>query len=162
MSALPHTLPHFRRMRALDLEFIAAQEASAYELPWTRGNFRDALDAGYDCWLMLVGSQIIGHAIVLFAASEAHLLNLTVAPDWQRRGYGRILLQHMINEAKPHKSELMLLEVRPSNRAALQLYSAFGFDQIGLRRNYYPLHGGGHEDAWVLSLVLVDPLAGKR
>jgi [ribosomal protein S18]-alanine N-acetyltransferase len=162
MSALPDTLPHFRRMRVVDLEFIAEQEASAYEYPWTRGNFKDALDAGYDCWLMLVGSQIIGHAIVLFAASEAHLLNLTVAPSWQRRGYGRILLQHLINEAKPHKAELMLLEVRPSNVGALQLYAAFSFDQIGLRRNYYPRRGGGHEDAWVLSLVLVDPLAGKR
>jgi ribosomal-protein-alanine N-acetyltransferase len=162
MSALPHTLPHFRRARAADLDFIAVQEAAAYEFPWTRGNFKDALDAGYDCWLMLVGSQIIGHAIVLFAAAEAHLLNLTVAPSWQRLGYGRIFLQHLINEAKPHKTELMLLEVRPSNVGALALYAAFGFDQIGLRRNYYPLRGGGHEDAWVLSLVLIDPLAGKR
>jgi [ribosomal protein S18]-alanine N-acetyltransferase len=161
MSAQPHTLPQFRRMRALDLEIVAAHEAAAFEAPWTRGNFKDALEAGYDCWLMLLGHEIIGHAIVLHAAGEAHLLNLTVALAWQRRGHGKILLQHLINESKAQRSEVMLLEVRPSNRAALALYERFGFDQIGLRRNYYPRRAGGFEDAWVLSLVVRDPRQGQ-
>ena len=89
----------------------------------------------------------------MIAAGEAHLLNLSVAAPWQRRGIGREVLNFVLKLARDYGAGRILLEVRPSNDAALALYAAAGFTEIAMRRGYYPA-GDGREDAIVLELAL--------
>ena len=149
-----------RPMREHDLPAIDAIEGSAYEFPWTRGLFADCLRAGYCCWTLAVDEAIAGYGILSIAAGEAHLLNLCVAPQMQRRGHARALLHWLLQVAREHAVEVVFLEVRPSNTAAIALYLDEGFVEIGVRRNYYPAREG-REDALVFTLRL-DPAGQAR
>ena len=153
MSAQLDLMPRYRRMAAADIDAVIAIEGAIYPYPWTRGNFSDALAAGYHCWMVVCGGESVGYVVVLVAAGEAHLLNLSVAGPWQRRGLGRELLNFVLKLARDTSAGRILLEVRPSNRAAIALYSSAGFAEIALRRGYYPA-GSGREDAIVLQLDL--------
>ncbi len=153
MSALPDLLPKFRPMRVTDLDQVMRIEPMIYTHPWTRGNFRDSLKSGYDCWVMECGGELSGYAVLMVAAREAHLLNLSVAVDWQGKGYGRALLMHLIEIARSCEAEHVFLEVRPSNVAARRLYGDHGFQEITVRRGYYP-SGPAREDAILMGLEL--------
>lgn len=153
MSAQLDTIPRYRRMTAADLDAVIATEDSIYPHPWTRGNFADSIAAGYHCWIVECGGEMAGYTVVAVAAGEAHLLNLSVAAPWQRRGIGREILNFVLKLARDYGAGKVLLEVRPSNSAALALYAAGGFSEIGVRRCYYPA-GDAREDAIVLQLVL--------
>jgi len=153
MNARVKELPSFRPMATQDLTAVAMVEADAYPFPWTLGNFRDSLNAGYSCWVFEQGDDLIGYGVVMVAVGEAHLLNLVISPRWQRRGMGRRLLQHMIRVSREHHAKYMFLEVRPSNIAGQRLYRDVGFREIGLRRNYYPATHG-REDAIIMGLDL--------
>ena len=153
MSAQLDLVPRYRRMTAADLDAVIAIEDAIYPYPWTRGNFSDALVAGYHCWMVECGGGAVGYTVVMVAAGEAHLLNLSVADAWQRRGLGRELLNFVYKLARDCGAVKILLEVRPSNRAAIALYSAAGFAEIAVRRGYYPA-GDAREDALVLQLEL--------
>ena len=153
MSAQLDLMPRYRRMTAADLDAVIAIEGAIYPYPWTRGNFSDALAAGYHCWMVECGEGVVGYTVVMVAAGEAHLLNLSVAGAWQRRGLGRELLNFVLKLARDTSAGRILLEVRPSNRAAIALYASAGFAEIALRRSYYPA-GSGREDAIVLQLEL--------
>ena len=153
MSALLDTLPRYRRMTAADLDTVVAIEQSIYTHPWTPGNFADSVAAGYHCWIVESGGAIAGYAVVAVAAEEAHLLNLSIAGPFQRRGLGRELLSFVVKVAGDYAARSILLEVRPSNAAARALYAAAGFTEIGIRKGYYP-DGVGREDAVVLQRAL--------
>jgi ribosomal-protein-alanine N-acetyltransferase len=153
MSAQLDRVPRYRHMTAADLDAVVAIERTIYLHPWTRGNFSDSLAAGYHCWVAECGGEIAGYAVVMIAAGEAHLLNLSVAAPWQRRGIGREALKFAIKLARDYGAGKLLLEVRPSNEAAIALYASSGFAEIARRRSYYPA-GGAREDAIVLQLEL--------
>ena len=146
-------LPSLAPMTAEALGRVLQIENEIYEFPWTHGNFRDSLAAGFSSWLYLQENELIGYAVVMLAVDEAHLLNLSIARGVQRRGHGSNLLGEVSRAACEHGAKSMLLEVRPSNLAGRQLYAAAGFVQRGLRRAYYPAHGG-REDALVLARPL--------
>ena len=160
MSAQLDMLPRYRRMTAADLEAVMTIEEAIYPYPWTRGNFADSLAAGYHCWIVECGGEMVGYTVVMIAAGEAHLLNLSVAAPWQRRGIGRELLGFVLKLARDYGAAKILLEVRPSNNVALALYAAAGFAEIALRRGYYPA-GDAREDAIVLQLDLEKPVTDK-
>ena len=145
--------PRLAPMTAEALGRVLQIENDIYEFPWTHGNFRDSLAAGYSSWLYLQDNELVGYAVVMLALDEAHLLNLSIARSLQRRGHGSILLGEVSRAAREHGAKSMLLEVRPSNLAGRQLYAGAGFVQAGLRRAYYPAHGG-REDALVLARAL--------
>ena len=155
MSALLDNLPLYRRMTADDLDTVMAIENEVYPHPWTRGNFSDSLAAGYHCWIAECGGEMAGYTVVAIAAGEAHLLNLSVAGPWQRRGIGREMLNFVLRLARESGARRILLEVRPSNDAARSLYAAAGFAEIATRRGYYPADKS-REDAIVLELALND------
>jgi ribosomal-protein-alanine N-acetyltransferase len=140
-------------MSEADLRPVLEIEESLYEFPWTLGNFRDSLRAGYRCWVVRDGRQLIGYAVLVLAAGEGHLLNLSVAARAQRRGHGRRLLEHVVGIAREREAKILFLEVRPTNEAGQRLYAGYGFKQIGVRRGYYPAHRG-REDALVFALDL--------
>lgn len=144
----------FEPMSADDLDEVMAVEIDLYPFPWTRGNFRDSLSAGYSAWTLRGASgDLIAYAVVMIALDEAHLLNLSVARPYQRRGNGWRTLDWVAAVARDHGARSMLLEVRPSNATGLRLYANYGFDEIGRRRDYYPAVGG-REDAVVMRIAL--------
>ena len=136
-----------------DLGEVIAIERAIYTHPWTRGNFADSLRAGYECRTYRLNGELIGYFVLMVAVGEAHLLNLSVAMPHQRRGYGSALLDEATRLARSLGAANVFLEVRPSNRAAQELYFRYGFRKVAVRRNYYPAHSG-REDALVLSLAL--------
>lgn len=147
----------FRPMLTMDLDHVLENEVRSYQFPWTRGNFSDCLSAGHECRLVLLDDVIIGHGILSLGPQEAHLLNVCVRRDQQGRGYGRELVTHMLERAQVRGSQMVFLEVRPSNIVAVTLYHSLGFNEIGVRRNYYPAQRG-HEDAQVMALDLTGQL----
>lgn len=153
MSAIPSPAIAYRPMRVEDLDQVCEIEQRIYPFPWSRGNFADSLIARYHGTAMECESTLIGYAILTAAAGEAHLLNLSIDAPWQGHGHGRALLLHQIDLAKRQGARLLLLEVRPSNTVARALYRDVGFEQITVRRGYYPDHGG-REDALLLALPL--------
>jgi ribosomal-protein-alanine N-acetyltransferase len=146
MSAQLDELPRFRRMAANDLPAVEAIERSVYTHPWTIGNFADSLEAGYHCWIMERGGHVAGYGVVMIAAGEAHLLNLSIAAPLQRQGLGSELLRFVLKLARDCGAQTLYLEVRESNVAGRALYAQHGFAEIGLRRAYYPA-GDRREDA---------------
>ena len=153
MSAVLKNNPAFRPMCLEDLETVMATEHQIYPFPWTFGNFRDSLSAGYSCWVYEHEGLMIGYGVMMLAAGEAHLLNLGIAQEWQRQGMGRKLLQHLIKVAREYHAEIMFLEVRPSNIAAIRLYEDTGFNEMAVRKSYYPSHNG-REDAVLMGMSL--------
>lgn len=143
----------FRPMQLNDLDAIMAIEPYIYPYPWTRGNFSDSLNSGYSASVLLRNEVIIGYALVMMVLDEAHLLNLSVAKAYQKQGLGRILLEHMIKIAKNNQAANMFLEVRPSNISAIALYENMGFNEMAIRRGYYPAKNG-REDAVLMGLAL--------
>ena len=153
MSAVLSQAPVFRPMRTADLSAVLAIEQGIYTHPWTIGHFRDSLHAGYSCWLMECGGDLAGYGVLMIGVGEAHLLNLSVAADWQGQGLGRSLLHHFIGIAKSCEARRIFLEVRPSNQAARWLYADTGFRELYVRRAYYPAETG-REDAILMGMDL--------
>ena len=141
----------FRAFNENDVSAVAAIEAEVYLFPWSAGNFRDSLLSGYRCIGAWVADELVSYAVVMTAHDEAHLLNLAVANKWQRQGIGAAMLTNVIDEMRRHPLDMIYLEVRPTNLAGLRLYEGFGFNQLGLRRDYYPALTG-LEDALFLGL----------
>lgn len=146
---------NFRPMLESDLDAVLNVEYAAFSHPWTRGIFLDCIQSGYECWLLFLGDQQVGHGVLTAAAGESHVLNLTIKPENQGNGLGGRLLAHLIERAKARDAEVTFLEVRESNHAANHLYERFGFNEIGRRKNYYPAVGG-REDALVMAYSLID------
>ena len=153
LSVPPSSLkPRLRRMQLEDIDAVMAIEKKVYPHPWSKTILRDCLQVGYDCWVIELGSEIAGYAVLSQAVGEAHLLNLALASPWQGRGLGRWFLHRLTQFMHVSGSTEIFLEVRPSNLPALRLYQAAGFREIGRRNGYYPAHNG-REDALILSLV---------
>lgn len=144
---------NFRLMIEDDLDDVLAIEESVYPFPWTRGIFHDCLNIGYICRVFLYKEKIIAYSIISIAADESHLLTIVVAKDEQGKGYGKKMLDEMVRMAKIGAAKAMYLEVRASNKIAVQLYHDSGFNELGVRNNYYPAENG-REDALVLALDL--------
>lgn len=143
----------FRLMDEDDLNAIMAIEDRAYEFNWSRSIFKDCLRVGYQCHVLEQDKVLVGYLVMSVAAGESHMLNICVNPELQGQGLGRMLMNHGIEIARRLRAESIFLEVRPSNKAALSLYESLGFNEIGIRRGYYPAVGG-REDALILALTL--------
>lgn len=142
-------------MQVADVDPVLAIEQAVYAHPWSRNNFLDSLQAGYSAWVIRVGKgaaagDVVGYFLLMMVVDEAHLLNLAVSKDLQGQGIGRYLMDHAVVLASEMQMLSILLEVRPSNLRALQVYQEYGFVQIGRRKGYYPAANGQREDALVM------------
>jgi ribosomal-protein-alanine acetyltransferase len=145
----------WRPLTESDLEAVAALEREAHAAPWTAGNFRDALAAGYGMAVGVAGGAVVAYGVLLFAPGEVQLLNLTVAPGARRQGIGRALLQRFLDDARARGAEQCFLEVRVTNEAAIALYMQEGFAAVARRAGYYPAAEAGlREDALVMRRAL--------
>lgn len=151
----------FEAMTPAWLDAVVGVEKQAYQHPWTRGNFTDSLNSGYQARLLTGGSGVdaalIGYFVAMKGVDEVHLLNITVAPEHQRQGWGRVLLDALAIWARGESAQWLWLEVRISNSQAKAVYEHYGFRHVGVRRNYYPSSAAGvskREDALVMSFAL--------
>lgn len=141
-------------MKESDLNAVIEMEHENYPYPWTHGNFIDSLRHGYQAYVLRGASgKLLAYFLMMYAVDEAHLLNITVAAHLHGKGIGRWLLDQASSVAKSEGMHSMLLEVRPSNERALQVYQHYGFNQIGVRKHYYPAGEYGREDAIVMRLT---------
>lgn len=143
-----------------NLDEIAQLESTSSLHPWSRENFRSSLSSSHRCiGLRKTGPEnsapLIAHVFISLAADQAELLLITVAKAYQGCGIGTLLLTTITEQLTGHAAELFL-EVRPSNTAAIGLYESLGFNQIGVRKGYYPAPRG-REDAWVYGASLFLP-----
>jgi len=127
-------------------------EQSAYSHPWTHGNFVDSIASGYHMPVWFQDEHLLGYLVAMRSADEVHLLNITVAPEFQRRDWGSHMLQNLIDWSRERGVHAIWLEVRASNRGAIAMYQALGFEQQGERKNYYPLAMNQRENAVVMGL----------
>jgi [ribosomal protein S18]-alanine N-acetyltransferase len=163
MASVPQSLVErvaWRPLLADDLAYVAALEAQIHLAPWTLGNFRDAIAAGYSMRVGERGGRIVAYGVLMLGAGEAQLLNLSVVPDCRRQGLGRVLLEQFIGDARQLGADQMFLEVRIGNVAAITLYESAGFAPIARRVAYYPpARGSGlREDALVMRRGLGAPV----
>lgn len=155
MNAVLKPSLRYRPMSEYDLEHIVEIERSAYTHPWNRGIFSDCLKYGSHCFILEYDYAPGGYGVMNVAVGEAHILNLCIAPELQGRGLGRGLLKVLLATARRHGATIVFLEVRTSNKAAYKLYHKQGFNEVGLRRNYYPNGKHKREDAVIMALELV-------
>lgn len=137
-----------------DLDAVMRIERLAYAHPWSRAVFEDTVVAGYQAQRLLAGTTLLGYFVAMKGVEEVHLLNITVAPAHQHRGWARVMLEALSLWARGQAAKTLWLEVRVSNSRALQIYRAQGFVQVGRRPKYYPSGHGQREDAIVMSLTL--------
>ena len=137
------------RMRSADLDEVVAIELVSFTLPWSRGAFLYEMEQNRvaRCWVMRERAQVVGYMCVWEIGAEVHITNIAVHPGSRRRGIGRALLDHLVQDARQRGLHLIGLEVRPSNREARALYESFGFHVVGQRKGYYYDTG---EDALVM------------
>jgi len=136
-----------------DLEAIMVIERETYPYPWTEGIFYDCMRVCYSSRVYEFDDEIEAHAVMSVGADEAHILTLVVRTSSRGQGLGRVVLQYLKDAAVQHKADTLLLEVRPSNRVAIQLYNSFGFNDLAIRPNYYPADDG-REDALIMAMSI--------
>jgi ribosomal-protein-alanine N-acetyltransferase len=154
MSAVFKTIEAgFEPMTEPRLDAVVAIERRAYRHPWTRGNFADSLRSGYQAQLLCAGETVIGYFVAMQGVDEVHLLNITVDPEYQGEGWGRVMLDALALWARAQKAQWLWLEVRTGNARAQQVYLRYGYRKVGERKHYYPAEHG-REDAIVMSYKL--------
>lgn len=146
----------FRSMTEADFTHVMQIEQRNYEFPWSQNIFRDCIRAGYHCVVGEVDAEVIAYGVISIAVGECHILNVSVSPKWQGYGLGRKLVMHLIQMAVDKKAQLIILEVRPSNVIATNLYYSLGFEYLAIRKGYYPGQKG-REDALVLGYHMILP-----
>lgn len=143
-----------REMQEQDMANVLDIEQSANHFPWDKKSFEDCLKTGYQAWVFHEKTdEIIGFAIIQHVLDEVHLLNICVKPIAQGRGLGKVIIQHVIDCANYLSAVIILLEVRRSNIRAQQLYLKAGFNEMSVRKNYYPSKVG-REDAILMAMDL--------
>lgn len=143
----------FRKMDPADLDRVILIEREIFLFPWSPGNFSDSIKAGYVCQVLEQADTIFGYGIMMMSPEEAHILTIGIATNWQKKGWGKKLLQQFIQYAKAENAKSIFLDVRESNHGATRLYKLMGFHQIATRKGYYPAMCG-REDALVMQLML--------
>ncbi len=151
-SVTKKDLMRLRTMTHADLSAVMDIERKNYAFPWEEDIFKDCFKAGYSCWVCEAQDKVLGYSLLSLAVGEAHILNISVDPAEQNQGIGRKMMENLIDYARG-RAETVFLEVRPSNTAAIVLYESLGFNEIGIRKGYYPAENG-REDAIMLALQL--------
>lgn len=143
----------FEALRDEDLDKVVQIEDRVYAHPWSRTNFSDALKSGYQAQALMAGHTMLAYFVAMKGVDEVHLLNLAVAPEYQRQGWARLMLDALATWSRGQAAEQLWLEVRAGNVRAQKIYERHGYARIGVRKGYYP-DGTEREDAVVMSLKL--------
>lgn len=141
-------------MTAADLDAVLSIESQSYSHPWTRGNFLDALRAGFHIQLLSLNGQLLGYSVAMMGYEEAHLLNITVHPQARSQGLAGLLLDALAFWAQRQAAQCIWLEVRLSHERTQKLYAYKGYEFVAIRKNYYPVDAHQREDAVVMKKTI--------
>ncbi|OGT30244.1 MAG: ribosomal-protein-alanine N-acetyltransferase [Gammaproteobacteria bacterium RIFCSPHIGHO2_12_FULL_35_23] len=144
---------NFIELKSVDVPAILLIEKQAQFNPWSEQMFNDAITAGNYCCGLIFNNNLIGYAILSTVQDEAELLTICIHPDYQARGYGKILLTHLLTYLTKKQVKNLFLEVHVANQQAIQFYQQVGFEQIGQRLGYYN-HAHTPGDALTFKLSL--------
>jgi ribosomal-protein-alanine N-acetyltransferase len=143
-----------RKMTPRDLDQVMLIEQEAFSLPWSRQSYENELKNQYANYLVIdYQGDVGGYGGIWVVFDEAHITNVAVASSFRGRGWGRALMLELEALARRKRAVRILLEVRPSNRAAIAMYHGLGFMVSGLRKQYY---SDNNEDAIVMVKHLVE------
>jgi ribosomal-protein-alanine N-acetyltransferase len=145
----------FEPLVAERVDAVVQIEQRAYAHPWNRTNFLDALQSGYQAQVLLADETVLGYFVAMQGVDEVHLLNITVAPEFQGQGWSRVMLDALTLWARGRNAQWLWLEVRVGNTRAMRVYEAQGYARVGVRKEYYPAGHGKREDAVVMGLRLL-------
>ncbi len=145
---------HIRQMTPFDLPPVMCIENTAYEFPWTKGIMSDCLNSAYHCYVSEKEGMIQAYMIFSSVLDEVHLLNICVDPQQQNKGFGTAFMHWLLAYARTNAAKTIYLEVRASNQQAIQLYEKLGFNEMGIRANYYPTKKG-KEDALLFAYEIL-------
>lgn len=149
---MSHPPLRIRPMTAADLDSVLLLEEVSFSDPWNRSLYEHELNdnrlSRYRVVVPADSDEVIAQGGWMLFGDEAHILTIAVRPEYRGQGIGRWLLLHLLAEARQEGCDSVVLEVRPSNEAALRLYESLGFVLINRRKRYYP----DKEDALVLML----------
>ncbi len=129
------------------VDSVHAIEQTVFNQPWSKQAFSEIVDWNQPCWIAEINGEVAGYLITQWIVDEIHILNIAVAESYRRRGIASALFEHMLAEALRQEMKNMFLEVRVSNQAAMDFYSAYGFQNLVIRKRYYE----DGEDAWVMA-----------
>lgn len=142
-------------MNADHLEELERLEKICFSRPWSRKMLSEELEN--QCAAFLVAEEptngaVLGYAGLLVVADEGYITNVAVFPEYRRQGIAAQLIKVFCDFAYGNRLAFLTLEVRPTNKAAIELYRSFGFEEVGRRKNYYDLP---REDALILTRYFV-------
>ena len=136
--------------RHADAEALARVHVASFDSPWGVDDLAILLDGPGAFALMARDKTIRGFVLARVIADEAEVLTIAVSPDFRRRGLARTLVDAAARLAESLGAQSLFLEVAEDNPAAMALYAAVGFAQVGRRRGYYARSGGAKVDALVM------------
>jgi ribosomal-protein-alanine N-acetyltransferase len=145
-----------RSMIPGDVPAVRALEVASFDEPWSERVLHDELEAPNRAYFVAQDSDgnVVGYAGVMVVAGEAHLMTIAVDPDHRARGIGTRLMLAVARACLDAGAEHLTLEVRTTNDDAIRLYERFGFQPIGVRRNYY--RDGDAIVMWALDIAETD------
>lgn len=141
------------QIEASDFDRLYEIEQQAHLVPWSFGTLKNNQGDRYLNLKLIENNQIIGFAICQTVLDEATLFNIAILPNYQGCGFGKLLLGELIFQLKERGVQTLWLEVRESNPACF-LYEKIGFNEVDIRKNYYPKPSGGRENAVVMACYL--------
>ena len=128
----------FRRAVPADATGIARLEEEIFSDSWSYRDIQDLIcTEGGMCFTALDGGEVIAYVIGRLIPPEGEIYRVAVASHKRQRGIGYRLLDYAVKTSKGHGLERLFLEVRSRNIPARNLYTAYGFKEIGTRKNYY-------------------------
>ena len=139
-------------MKKEDIPTIMILEKELFSTSWEEEMFIEEIEKQY-AYVTEIKDNIIGYICGWKLLDEFNITNIAIASDYQRKGFGKALVQFLMSKLLDEKCFKFFLEVRESNHAAKKLYEKLGFIVIGLRKNYYH---SPDEDAIVLSVSLIN------
>ena len=127
-----------RRSIPADAPAIAAAEELIFSDPWSERSITDLISTeGAMCYTAKDGDKVIAYVLGRIIAPEGEIYRIATLPEYRKRGIAYRLLDYAYKTEKGHGLEVLFLEVRTQNAAARALYRAYGFDEVGVRKNYY-------------------------
>ena len=129
-----------RQMKLEDCEQVATIEAESFSMPWSLQAFQDTLEMkNYRYFVAEQNGEIVGYCGFIFVLDEAEIPNVCVKLSARQQGIGKQMMSFLEEEAKKLGINVLYLEVRQSNQSARRLYTSIGFEEDGIRKDFYEL-----------------------
>ena len=147
---------HISPIEPSDFDRLYLIEQAAHAVPWSLGTLKNNQGERYHNLKLIEDDNIVGFAVCQTVLDEATLFNIAIAPQFQGRSFGHLLLHTLIEQLQQKGIATLWLEVRESNQKARRLYERLGFNEVDIRKNYYPTPDGKRENAVVMALYLAE------